>query len=120
MKALIVKVDGSKEVVEFEKGNLLNKAQMAVDGWVDVVRVNSFHLGEVSMFVNDEGLLIGLETNPFASALTADGVYGQRIVGDVLLAGGVDDEGDTVGLSDFQVEQLMLARVQNILTGEMV
>lgn len=120
MKVLIARTDGSREVVEVQEGGLLSQAQKVCDGWVDVVNVDSRHLGWLSIFVNDEGLLIGLDVNPFASAITADGQYPQHLVGDVLIAGGVDDDGNTEGLTDFQIEVLLTSQVRNAKTGELV
>lgn len=120
MKVFIARTDGSRETIEISQGDLLNKAQEVTGNIVDIVNVQSRHLGWLSVFVNDEGLLIDLEVNAFASALTADGDYPQTLVGDVLIAGGVDDEGNTLGLSDFQADILGKVQVMNRHTGELV
>lgn len=109
MKALIARTDGTREVVEVD--NLLSKAQEVVGGYVDIVRVEMSHVGEMSMFVNDEGLLIGLEQNALGSALYAEVGGVSPIVGDVLITGGADYEGNTLPLSDDQERFLLAARV---------
>lgn len=111
MKALVVKTDDTREVVEIIDGTLLHFAQGIVGGLVDVVNVRSDLLGDLTIWVNDEGLLLEMEQNRFASALTAEGEYAQVIVGDVVVTGGVDEEGNTLPISDFAAEMLLRALV---------
>lgn len=120
MKVFIARTDGTREIKDIVEGTLLYEAQQVVGGTIDIVNVNSRHLGWVTIFVNDEGLLIDLDMNAFASALTADGDYSQVLVGDVLIAGGVDGEGNTLGLTDFQANNLARVQVVNRHTGEFV
>lgn len=120
MKALVARTDGTREVVEIIDGTLLHFAQGIVGGFVDVVNVRSRHLGDVSIWVNDEGKLLEMDLNKFASALTADGEYGQAIAGDVVITGGVDGEGNSLGLSDFVAEMLNRAQVLDRRTGQLV
>lgn len=120
MKVFIARTDGTREVKDIADGTLLYEAQQVVGGIVDVVNVDSRHLGWLSVFVNDEGLLLDLDVNAFASALTADSNFSQTLVGDVLIAGGVDDEGNTLGLTGFQADALSKVQVVNRHTGEFV
>lgn len=48
-----------------------------------------------SIFVHDEGLLIGLDGNGLATALHA---YGHYLAGPAVIAGGVDNEGNTLSV----------------------
>lgn len=120
MKVFIARTNGTREIRDISEGTLLYEAQQVVGGLVDVVNVDSRNLGWLSVFVNDEGLILEMDINTFASALTADGRYSQTLVGDVLIAGGVDDEGNTLGLTDFQATTLMNVQVLNRHTGEFV
>jgi hypothetical protein len=100
-KVLKVSVEGSTEVLDLDapQGSL-NVLQTAVGGLVEVIDITP----EVSLWCNEEGKLEGLFTNAFATWFFQK-QYGavDIIVGDVVLAGGVDEEGDTLGLSDEQV-----------------
>jgi len=103
MKAVIIKTDGSKEVVEFTNETSYNMLSGAVGGWIQCVP-----LGELDLWVNEEGKLDGLEHNPIATALWID-TYGNtdRIVGNAVFTSGTDDEGNTLGLSEEQIAYLM-------------
>jgi Domain of unknown function (DUF3846) len=75
----------------------LKVIQDAVGGWIEPV----FFESTLEMYVNEEGKLNGLDVNPIATRLW-ESMYGTGtdiIVGDVLFAGGVDDEGETRGLN---------------------
>lgn len=104
-KALIVRTDGSREIVEFEVGNSYETLKTAVNGWIECVHLPSFG---VDMWVNEEGKLIRLPLNYHGSALWAK-EYGATdlMVGDIILTGGADDEGETLGLTDTQLNNLM-------------
>lgn len=104
-KALIVNVDGDYEVVEFELGNSYNLLRNAVEGWIECVS-----LGNADLWLNEEGKLIGLPINEFATKL-----FTQRfgavdlIVGNVVLTGGVDEDGETVGLDEDTLQNFLNA-----------
>lgn len=104
-KAVIIKTDGTKEVVEFELGKSFEMLQEAVEGNFQVVMLKG---QTFEMWVNEEGKLIGLPQNPIATAIYSES-YGVTdvIMGNVIFTGGVDSEGDTLGLSDKQVEELL-------------
>jgi hypothetical protein len=57
------------------------------------------------MWCNEEGKIHGLAHNPFAQFMwdKAYGAHTDYIVGDIVLTGGTDDEGETLGLTDEQV-----------------
>lgn len=80
----------------------LDFVQGQVGGLVDVVALDN----GVDVWVHDEGLLVGLEQNTLATVLCLSQHRGQTLVGPVVLTGGVDDEGCTVGLSDEQLAWL--------------
>ena len=60
------------------------------------------------MWVNEEGKMDGLPYNNIASRLfdKVFGVFVDEIVGDVIISGGTDDDGETLGLTDDQIEKL--------------
>lgn len=78
----------------------LKVLQSAVGGWIEAVDLSD----EVTLWCNEEGKITGLESNPIGTRLTAGLLQpGDYIAGDIALTGGVDDEGDTLGLTDEQV-----------------
>lgn len=104
-KALIVNVDGTHEVVEFEIGKSYDLLRNAVEGWIECVSLDN-----ADLWLNEEGKLIGLPVNYFATEL-----FTQRfgavdvIVGNVVLTGGADEEGDTVGLDENTLQNFLNA-----------
>lgn len=81
--------------------------QALVGGWVEAV---DFEVGGVqaTLWLNEEGKLEGLPVNAFATALVAHRIMpGDRIVGNVFISGGVDDEGESLGLTNAQVDALL-------------
>lgn len=93
MKAVRIDVDGTAtELHELD----LKTLQNAVGGLVDVVDSDS---GESTIWVNDEGLLMGLETNFVGTYLARK--LGRRVtlVGPVVLTGGVGEDGETLPIS---------------------
>jgi hypothetical protein len=104
-KALIINTDGSKSVVEFTEDTFLKLAQGTVGGWIQLVRL---HSKGIDLYLNEEGKMNGLELNPIATALWTDD-YGATdyMVGNVIITGGANSEGNTVGLTDKQVQTLM-------------
>lgn len=72
----------------------------AVNGLVELVSINE----DIDMWLNEEGKLNGLEPNVLATLLfnkvfpTFD-----VIMGNIIITGGADEEGNTVGLSDASI-----------------
>lgn len=102
-KAVVIQTDGIKSVVEFEVGNSYDLISNAVGGWIECVG-----LSKADMWCNEEGKLEGLPQNPIATSLFHN-EFGARdvIVGNVIITGGVDENGDTLGLTDEQVKMFM-------------
>jgi len=79
----------------------LSTLQSAVGGWIEAVDV----AGEMSIYLNEEGKMIGLPIN-YVATWYFDQTWGAGkdiIVGDVVFTGLPDGEGKTMGLT---VEQL--------------
>lgn len=86
----------------------LNKLQKAVDGYIEAVVVAS----DVIMWVNEEFIFRPeLEANIIGSALYSEIGGNRPIFGTVVLTGGTDPEGYTIGLSESDVAE-MLALVE--------
>jgi hypothetical protein len=97
-KAIQITTDGTLTELDLDapEGSL-KVLQTAVGGYVQAIDLNP----NVTMWVNEEGKLDGLPLN-FHGTMFWAASYGfgtDQIVGDIVLTGGVDDEGDTLGLS---------------------
>lgn len=108
-KVAIVKVNG--EVVISDTAEQFVDYQTlstGVGGMIQHVEVKGFDL-----WCNENGIYEGLEVNPLATKLWMEAYPTSRnlILGDVVLTGGSDEEGETLGLSD---EQINLASVLTV------
>lgn len=103
-KAVVIKANGAKSVVEFNEDNSYEILSGTVGGYIQCVTMKD----GLDIWLNEEGKLIGLPYNPIGTAIWADS-YGTTdiIVGDIIITSGADDEGNTLGLSDEQVTELM-------------
>lgn len=82
-KALLIKTTGEVEVTTIpdENGHLvLNEL---CGGWLDCVRTD-----DLVGYVNDEGLLIGLDPNALASL-----IFGRPLVGNCVVVGALNEHG---------------------------
>lgn len=95
-KALHIKTDGTVIELDLSKDSL-EKLQEAVGGLVQAIDI----LHDLTMWCNEEGKLIGLPFNPYGQDFWVS-AYGDTdwIVGDIVLTGGCDHYGRTLGLSD--------------------
>ena len=101
-KAIRITTQGDMVAIDLESESLL-KLQRAVSGWVQAIDLSE----TMSMWCNEEGKMIGLAHNPFGQAFW-ERSYGRTdyIVGDIVITGGVDDEGDTISLTDEQIASI--------------
>jgi hypothetical protein len=102
--ALVIKTDGTKEIILFTEDTFLKRAQGVVGGLIQLVPLGKM---SVDLYLNEEGKLNGLPQNPIATALWSE-EYGltDYIVGDVIITGGVNSEGETIGLTNGQLATL--------------
>lgn len=102
--ALVIKTDGTKEVVLFTQDTFLKLAQDTVGGWVQMLPLPK---KGIDLWLNEEGKMIGLDQNPVATALwSEDWGMTDYMVGNAIITGGVNDEGETLGLTNGQIESL--------------
>ena len=98
-KAVIISTDGHKSVVEFEFGKSYQLLSDAVGGMIECVG-----LKDADVWCNENGIAEGLPLNMIASAIYSDAFNaGNAILGNVIITGSCDDEGETLGLTDEQV-----------------
>ena len=98
-KAVIISTEGHKSVVEFEFGKSYQLLSDAVGGMIECVG-----LKDADLWCNENGIAEGLELNMIASAIYSDAFNASNpILGNVIITGSVDAEGETLGLTDEQV-----------------
>ena len=98
-KAVIITTEGNKSVVTFDFGNSYQILSDAVGGMIECVG-----LKDADLWCNENGIAEGLELNMIASAIYSDAFgAGNPVLGNVIITGSVDAEGETLGLTDEQV-----------------
>ena len=98
-KAVIISTEGHKSVVEFDFGKSYQLLSDAVGGMIECVG-----LKDADLWCNENGIAEGLDLNMIASAIYSDAFgAGNPILGNVIITGSADDEGETLGLTDEQV-----------------
>ncbi len=101
IKALEVTTEGKVGIINLLPDTQLEQVQKAVGGLVQAIGLDD----ELTMWVNEEGKILKLPHNLFAQHLW-DNTFGKDtdyIVGNMVLTGGTDSEGETMSLSDKQV-----------------
>lgn len=97
-KALLIDTEG--HAVELDLDAEKNTLSKAVDGLIQAVDINQ----NLTMWLNEEGKLMGLPINSLGTAVFRRAHAIQDIiVGNIVLTGGVDEEGDTIGLTEEQL-----------------
>lgn len=107
MKAVTISTTGERAVIEFTNDTCYQVLSDAVGGLIECVSLHD-KPSQPDMWLNENGKFSGLDQNPIANALWDD-MYGltDTIMGNVVITGGADDEGYTLGLSDEQVEYFL-------------
>lgn len=102
-KAVILKTDGTRKVVDFSTDSL-KVLQEAVGGYIEAVQLKD----NLTMWLNEEGKMNGLPHNENAQFYfdLAFGPGVDFIVGNAVMTGGIDKEGETLGLDDRVVESM--------------
>ena len=105
--ALVIPTAADPYKIDLSEGSL-EKLQSAVGGYIQMVEI-----GPYSMYLNEEGKMIGLPVNRLATALW-ESEYGAGtdiIVGNAVFCGPPDDEGEDTSLSIDQFYEFAKERV---------
>ena len=98
-KAVIITTEGKNSLVEFDFGNSYQILSDAVGGMIECVG-----LKDADVWCNENGIAEGLFLNMIASAIYSDAFNSSNpILGNVIITGSCDAEGETLGLTDEQV-----------------
>ena len=109
-KAIQIKTDGTITELDLSTDSL-STLQEAVGGLVQAIDITE----DMTMWCNEEGKMISLPHNPYGQAIWVS-TYGHTdyIVGDIVLTGGTDNEGETLGLTNGQI-----FRMKSLVAGVM-
>lgn len=105
--ALLIKTTGEVEVTTVPEENGYQVLNELCGGWIDCVRNE-----DIVGYVNDEGLLIGLDANVLASVL-----FGRPLVGDVVVLGALSEEGEYDGENHDVPEQYLSDRFREVASA---
>ena len=104
-KALIIRADYTKDYVDIDGYEDINKA---VGGYIEAV---NFGDKKYFCYINEEGKLLGLPENNLATQLWYDSgqtiLLGDYIAGDAIFFGGIDKEGDDVDIDENFIDIFM-------------
>lgn len=95
-KAIVLSTEGTLSEIDLDAGNTLKILQSAVAGWVQAVDFAA----DLTIWVNEEGKIHNLPINAKATQIwTHFFGYTDLIVGNAVFTGGVDENGETLGIS---------------------
>lgn len=114
MKAIIAKTSGEVVEVDYERADEYNLLSGTVGGYIESVQV----MPSVTMWVNENGIGEELPLNYLGSLAYFIAFNAQTpIVGDVIFTGGIDDEGETLELTDEGLEWLTKVELLFLMMG---
>jgi len=98
-KVITISIDNQVDIIEVDAIEY-ETLSTAVNGMIELVSLSE----DVDMWLNEEGKLRGMEPNVLATLLF-NKVFPNFdvIMGDIIITGGSDDDGNTVGLSDASI-----------------
>lgn len=101
--ALKVEPSGETEIVDMT-GDEVKKLQEAVGGFIEGISLTM----NAMMWCNEEGIMDGLERNPFAEMIYDAYVDRKNpILGTVMISGGCDEFGELCSLTQKQIDRLI-------------
>lgn len=113
-KAVIIETSGHKKVVEFDNDTSYKTLSDAVGGMIELVRLDE----KTDLWCNENGIAEGLSLNMIGSAIYSETFNaGNPILGNIVITGGSDEEGHTLGLTDEQVAYWLAYNTQVIPTA---
>ena len=102
---VVIKADGTLERLDLsESEQELKSLQNAVGGYVQVIELED----DFTMWVNEEGKLLNLPVNEIATVIweVRFGIGTDIICGDVVFTGGMDEDGETLTISEANIQRL--------------
>ena len=102
---VVIKADGTLERLDLsESEQELKSLQNAVGGYVQVIELED----DFTMWANEEGKLLNLPVNEIATVIweVRFGLDTDIICGDVVFTGGMDEDGETLTISEANLQRL--------------
>jgi hypothetical protein len=102
---VVIKADGTLERLDLsESEQELKSLQNAVGGYVQVIELED----DFTMWANEEGKLLNLPVNEIATVIweVRFGLDTDIICGDVVFTGGMDEDGETLTISEANIQRL--------------
>ena len=102
---VVIKADGTLERLDLsESEQELKSLQNAVGGYVQVIELED----DFTMWANEEGKLLNLPVNEIATVIweVRFGIGTDIICGDVVFTGGMDEDGETLTISEANLQRL--------------
>lgn len=108
-QVVVITTDNKVEVAQMPANSTeeYNFLSTAVGGWIEMVSLVD-DLAGIVLWVNEEGKIDQLPYNPLATTIweTCFG-FTDVIVGNAVLTGGSDEDGETLPLTNKQVETIL-------------
>lgn len=112
-KVIRITTDNHIQLAEVEEVDY-DLLSSSVNGLVELVSIDR----DVDMWLNEEGKLLDLPTNIIATILWNKVFNNPDIIkGDIIITGGADDMGNSVGLSDESLTNILMAIEDGIKTA---
>jgi len=112
-KVIRITTDNHIQLAEVEEVDY-DLLSSSVNGLVELVSIDR----DVDMWLNEEGKLLNLPTNIIATILWNKVFNNPDIIkGDIIITGGADDMGNSVGLSDESLTSILMAIEDGIKTA---
>lgn len=100
MRFLTINTDGTVTHDDPSAEDELETVQTRVGGYIQILPVQFHGCG---IFLNEEGQMLDLDRNRLAEAVFN---WPDMLLGNAVITGGTDEDLDTVGLSDQQLERI--------------
>jgi hypothetical protein len=103
-KAIVIRTDNTFEIQDFEPGKSYQLLQAGVEGLFDCVSIKQ----NLDLWLNDSGKIDRLPMNEIGTYLYRTRFKTEDyIAGNIVLTGGADEEGETLGIDDTELEQIL-------------
>lgn len=99
VNGVVIHVDGTYERKQFKQ---LSDYQASVGGLIEAVRLYGHSYEEIAcMYVNEEGILLGLPINEVATKLSFLFKNDNILCGDAVIVGASDEEGEDMDIPEW-------------------
>lgn len=111
-KVIVITVDGKMKTID----SLYDNLSESVQGYIEYVCLSTKigkrngikydkELPDLHIYLNEEGKILNLPVNPFATALWQKYYKNSdTIVGNIIITGGADEEGETTDTTEEQIK----------------